>query len=136
MTPRRFARLLDTHGADPARWPQACRGAALALLDSSAEARAMRDAAAALDAALRSSLPQPDPAALARMRNRLAHAVAREPLPVPERRLLRWLRPLAPFGAGALVTLMVCGLWLGLPAAPEPDDILGAPRLMAMMELP
>ncbi len=134
MKPGRFIRLLDTHGADPARWPEAERAAALALLERSAEMRAAHDAAAALDAALRDSLPEPDPAALVRMRGRLARAMAREPLPRAEPALLRWLRPFAPFGAGALVTLMLCGVWLSRPGIPEPDEFLGAPRLMAMME--
>ena len=52
MTLDRFAVLLDAYGADPARWPDAERAAARALLDGSSEARARRDAAAALDALL------------------------------------------------------------------------------------
>jgi hypothetical protein len=52
MTLDRFAVLLDAYGADPARWPDAERAAARALLDRSSEARARRDAAAALDALL------------------------------------------------------------------------------------
>lgn len=132
-----FTRLIDTHGADPARWPPAQRPAALALLEASAEARALRDDALALDAALRDSLPGPDAAALARMRGHLARAVARSPLPQPESvpaGLLRWFRPWAPAGCGALLTLAVCGVWLSRPAQPEPDEFFGAPRLLAMME--
>jgi hypothetical protein len=129
-----LARLLEMHGADPARWPEPCRAGALALLDGSAEARARRDAAALLDQALDRSLPAPDAAALARMRSGLARAVAREPLPRVEAGWLRLLRPWAPAGAGALVTLAVCALWLSRPLPPEPDEILGAPRLMAMMD--
>src|SRR5262249_61702206 len=52
MTLDRFAVLLDAYGADPARWPDTERAAARALLDRSSEARARRDAAAALDALL------------------------------------------------------------------------------------
>jgi hypothetical protein len=52
MTLDRFAVLLEAYGADPARWPDAERAAACALLDRSSEARARRDAAAALDALL------------------------------------------------------------------------------------
>jgi hypothetical protein len=48
----RFTELLDAYGAEPRRWPSGERGAAQALLDVSAEARARLAAAAALDALL------------------------------------------------------------------------------------
>ena len=52
MTLDRLGALLDAYGARPERWPDAERPAALALLFASREARARRDAAAALDAML------------------------------------------------------------------------------------
>jgi hypothetical protein len=52
MTLDRLGQLLDAYGARPERWPDAERAAALALLFASREARARRDAAAALDSML------------------------------------------------------------------------------------
>lgn len=49
MTLKELQGLLDTHGAAPERWPADRRQAALDLLAQSAEARAMRDGAAAFD---------------------------------------------------------------------------------------
>jgi len=49
MTSDQFRRLLDTYGADPARWPPAERTAAEALIDVSADARALWLAAQRLD---------------------------------------------------------------------------------------
>jgi hypothetical protein len=48
----RFRDLLDAYGAEPLRWPDAERDAALALLETSAEARAALDAEARFDALL------------------------------------------------------------------------------------
>ncbi|MDJ0387755.1 hypothetical protein QMO56_06490 [Roseomonas sp. E05] len=131
-----FARLLDTHGADPARWPPGAIPAARALLERSATARGLQAEARVLDEALRDSLPGPAPEALARMRANVARAVARAPRPAaPERGgLLHWLRPWLPAGCGALVTLAVCGFWLSRMPQPAPEEVLGAPRMLAMME--
>jgi hypothetical protein len=52
MTLERLRQILDAYGASPERWPAAERDAALALLDSTPEARAARNVAARLDAAL------------------------------------------------------------------------------------
>lgn len=52
MTLQRLRQLLDAYGATPDRWPAEERAAALALLASSVEARAQRDAAARLDTLL------------------------------------------------------------------------------------
>ncbi|MCQ4162878.1 hypothetical protein NON00_23530, partial [Roseomonas sp. GC11] len=86
MVEAEFAALLAGHGAAPALWPAARRGAALALLERSAEARRRH-----LDAALAESLPPPDAATLARMQARLAARIARSPRPAPRGRL-DWLR--------------------------------------------
>lgn len=48
----RFTTLVGAYGADPERWPEAERAAALTLLAFSVEARALRDEAASLDALL------------------------------------------------------------------------------------
>ncbi len=52
MKPARLIELLDAYGANPLRWPKAERAAASQLLASSAEARALREQAALLDASL------------------------------------------------------------------------------------
>jgi len=131
-----FARLLNTHGADPARWPPETVPAARALLEASAPARALQERARILDEALRDSLPGPSPEALARMRAGVAQAVARAPLPAATAGggVLHWLRLWLPAGCGALITLAACGFWLSRAPQPAPDDTLGAPRVLAMMD--
>lgn len=52
MTPERLRDLLDAYGAAQAHWPRRERAAAEALIDSSAEARALLAEAAQLDALL------------------------------------------------------------------------------------
>jgi len=52
MTRDRLKKILEAYGADPARWPADERIAAQALLETSADARDARDAAARLDATL------------------------------------------------------------------------------------
>src|SRR5262245_16982872 len=52
VTIDRLGELLAAYGARPDRWPSAERAAALGLLFASREARARRDAAAALDTML------------------------------------------------------------------------------------
>lgn len=64
----RFGQLLDAYGGDPARWPEAERGAAEALLLRSAPARALQQQAAALDADLDAfQVPPPDAALRSRI---------------------------------------------------------------------
>ncbi len=129
MSIARFALLLDRRGPALARWPEAERGAAAALLAGSAEARARLEAALALDARLRRDLAQPDPAALARLQAGIARRIARAPLPDrpgPLPRLLALLRSAAPAGWGALAAMATCALWLGLsPPRTAPEDPFG-----------
>jgi hypothetical protein len=64
MTRQQFERLLETYGADTARWPDALHSAARALLAHDADARAAHAAAAQLDALLdRFAPPAPHDAA-------------------------------------------------------------------------
>ena len=53
MTMDRFKALLETYGADPARWPAGERDDALRFLAASEEARTERDEAAILDLSAR-----------------------------------------------------------------------------------
>jgi hypothetical protein len=105
MTLDRFAVLLDAYGADPARWPDAERAAARALLDRSSEARARRDAAAALDALLdRAATVEPSSALAERI---LAQAPQRPPQQPKVIRLRA--RVVAAVGLAAAASL---ALWL------------------------
>ena len=65
MSLTRFAAIVEAYGSAPQRWPGSERAAAEALLAASAEARALREAAAPLDAALSLS-PAPAPSAALR----------------------------------------------------------------------
>jgi hypothetical protein len=60
----RFETLLDAYGTEPRRWPADRRAESETLLQRSSEARAMRDAAARLDALLDTASIQPAPADL------------------------------------------------------------------------
>lgn len=109
----RFDVLLDAYGADPERWPEAERAAAMALLQRDPEARALRAQAARLDGLLALAEPvEPSPALVARI-------LAAAPAPADaKRRPLSFLRPrparvwryaaaLAPLAAAAAVALWV-----------------------------
>jgi hypothetical protein len=62
----RFRQIIAAYGADPKRWPEAERTAALVLFDDSPEAQAMCRVAGDLDAVLAASpLPQSSPELIA-----------------------------------------------------------------------
>ncbi|MBI3517071.1 MAG: hypothetical protein HY060_23820 [Proteobacteria bacterium] len=63
MTLKRFKQLLDTYGADLARWPVEERRAARALVAADPRARQARDETAELDAFLDRYAPEPASAA-------------------------------------------------------------------------
>lgn len=107
-------RLLDSYGADPARWPAERRQAALQCLEGSAEARALREEAAGLDEALdRATAPAP-----ARQLRAAVLAAATAPRP------RFWAVPIWPFGpawkpVSALAAAAILGLVAGTQV-PEP----------------
>jgi hypothetical protein len=140
MNTTRFARMLDRRGPALACWPAADRAAAKALLAVSAEARALLNAAATLDARLRRDLPGPDPEAVARLREGVARHIARSPLPAPpgwRRRLVARLRPAMPVGWGALAAMATCALWLSLsPPRGEAGRVLQEDPLSPLQTLP
>jgi len=80
MTNDELQSLLDSHGADPARWPAALRVAALGLIAADAEARATHAAAQQLDSALAdyARLAPSDDTAAARVLSRLAAPLPRQ----------------------------------------------------------
>ncbi|MBB5014680.1 hypothetical protein [Rehaibacterium terrae] len=135
LSPQRFADLLAAHGADPRRWPQAERAAALALLAASPEARRQQHEAARLDALLDAWQP---PAPSPDLRLRLLHA-----MPLPQRaesllhRLWRELggwRLAAPALAGALALGIAIGVLL--PAMEAGDDLLAEWLSLAQLDDP
>jgi len=70
----RFHRLIETHGADPQRWPAELRADAVALVASSPEARALLATARSLDDALAGWQPAPPAIDAAGLAARLAEA--------------------------------------------------------------
>jgi hypothetical protein len=112
MTVVRLHALLDAYGADPARWPAAEREAALGLLARSPEARAYRDAAARLDAALDAAPPADAPS---------ADVVARVLRAAPRRRWIRIERIVAVAAPLAAAAGLV--LWLVRAPAPAPPAL-------------
>ena len=120
MSPEDFSRLLDTHGADPERWPEAQRAAAQALCEVSTAARGQWMAAKRLDVLLAAGrAPPPDPARQARI---VAGAMAR--LRARAEPLLdwRWLfpRPIGAAFAASLVVGWLVGVGWGESALPLP----------------
>lgn len=128
MTPARFAALLDAYGADPGRWPEGERAAALAFLEADPAARQARADAARLDAVLDRAPVEPPSAAL--MDRVLAAAPAARPAPLEDERatgpggkFFGWLGALVP-GAGAwqptaaLAAALVLGLAVGYATTP------------------
>lgn len=139
MTPSRFARLLDTHGPHPERWPAARRAGSAALLATSAEAKALLAAAQSLDARLGTDLPHPASDAVVRLRAAVAWQIARTPLPAassPWTRVWELLRPAVPAGWGALAAMATCALWLSLAAAPAIGDPLAPLQALPIAEDP
>ncbi len=116
MESRRLAEILDAYGADPGRWPDAERDAVRALLADSAEATALRDAAAALDTVLNAvAAPAPSPELMAAILASAAPSGWRS-----------WVAGFWPFGpvwqpVSALATAAVLGIAIGAAA---PSTIL------------
>ncbi|UCH73811.1 MAG: hypothetical protein JSU82_16040 [Rhodospirillales bacterium] len=116
MDEARLAVILEAYGADSRRWPEDERAAARALLAGSAEARALRDAAEALDTLLDvPAPPAPSPELMAAI------------LAAAERPSWRqWLVDLWPIGpiwqpASAFAAAIVLGIAIGVGA---PDLVL------------
>jgi hypothetical protein len=112
VTIDRLRDLLDAWGTAEDRWPADERAAALALIASSPDARALRDEAARLDALLDAD-PADAPSDLL-----IARVLAGAPKPAPAHRVrgVRWLVPLA-MAAG------LAWLWLGRGVAPAPEPL-------------
>jgi len=123
MTPERARRILESYGAEPARWPAAERAALAALLAAEPALAGAARGEAALDRLLAGAEPQPAPvpAGLAqRIRGRARAAVQRRPLHEMLFGLLpkgwRWA-PAAAMGCAAMVGFLL-GLGLAQPVPP------------------
>ncbi|HVW93881.1 MAG TPA: hypothetical protein VHB74_14900 [Devosia sp.] len=118
MTPERFAELAETYGAEPRRWPEAVRAAALAFMEGRPEeAEAALAPARRLDAALDSyAVPVPDA--------RLARAIAATAPPsratTQRIRFRQGVRLLALGLAGALSGALA--IWVLIPPSMPVDD--------------
>lgn len=112
MTLERLTAIIDAYGANPERWPDAERAGGLALLARSPEARAVRDAAAMLDALLdRVPAAASDPELAERV---IAQAPRAKVVPLrPKRRLM-------PVAAVALAAAATLAVWLVRRPAPVP----------------
>jgi hypothetical protein len=119
VTLARLTILLDAYGATPDCWPEEERTAALALIETSAEARMLMADAAALDSLL-DKIPEPEVSAA------LTSRVRSMALPVPETKsiglfshLADYLRPKTSFGfQGAVAMAGVLGMVAGIGVAP------------------
>jgi len=120
----RFRALIAAYGARPELWPDAERAAALSLRDASAEARALFDAEAALDATL-GALPEADvaPDFLRRLNE--------VPLRAPQKR--RWFAlPGVWIPAVSWAFAAVLGLGLGFSSDLLETDEADATRVAAV----
>lgn len=123
ITLARLRALLDSYGADPTRWPADERVAALVLLQADPQARALREEAARLDAALDGWVIAAPSAGLA------ARVLASAPAPREH-----WLRRLwediggwrlaAPAFAASLALGALLPYWLDGGGADLPDEDL------------
>jgi hypothetical protein len=78
MSPTEFQSLLDTYGADPARWPAAHRTPMLAVIERNPQARALLREAQALDRVL-DTAPRVDPVRHPRIQSRILAAAIASP---------------------------------------------------------
>ena len=128
MNRERFFSIVDAYGAEPRRWPEAERAAALAHLEADGEAAARVREAAGLDAVLDESRPLAPSAAL---RSRVVAAAPRARRS-PAR--LGWWAP----GAG-LVAAGVAGLMFGAallaPQEVQTDMLLADSEAYDLLEV-
>ena len=103
MTLERLQELLQVHGGDPERWPEAERQQALALCERDPEAAVLYRSARVLDGLLSEAL-SPEPSA--QLVRRVAEIPIRHPRAAPER--MWW-----PFG-GVVRTMLAAAFTLGL----------------------
>jgi hypothetical protein len=128
MTRERLQIFLDSHGADPARWPESERAKAERLIASEAEARAMFEATQRLDAMLarHTQITQDNDDAVARVTKRLASPLPRQKVPFWRwpTVLLDWEFTPAWPRVAALACCAALGFFIGIAGLDRPFDRL------------
>lgn len=120
MTPDIFKALAETYGGELRRWPQACGGAAAALLKRVPHLEASLTAETELDAWLAADTP---PAMSATLRRRMIGAALADAR-AGEGYRLSWLTRLGL--AGACAAGLLVGVLAGPPAAGDQATLLNA----------
>jgi hypothetical protein len=121
----RFAAILDTYGALPARWPAIERPAALALLRLSEEARALRIQAGRLDLVLdklRPPLPSSMPGSRLRRRGPAAARARWQQQGGPKRLRLPRVGSALGYAAVGLIAFII-GFAAALPLHRDPGPL-------------
>ena len=144
MSLKRFRAMADSYGADLRRWPAERRTEAQALLDGSAQARAILDEARALDQAIeaagryeadRLGIAGEEDAALARLRAVVRARLAAPASPRRPAALGAWLQDAMVgqrswFGMAAGGIAVIAGLMIGsMDLTPPAQD-----NLLSMLE--
>jgi len=128
MELERFNSLVDAYGGDEAAWPAAERDAARSLLAAEPQARALQQAAQALDRELALFRVAPPPS--------IDLILAARPQPGALERLLAWLVPAAPgqLWRPALAAMLPLALGVvlgaGLPASLDAEGWEQQERLL------
>ena len=137
----RFKAIVEAYGADPLRWPDAERPAALRFLAKDSRARAWLDEARALDGLLDAGLetagPEAEQAQLDRVLGRMllkpaTNVVAfprRQVLPRADRRVLPWL------WTGIGLAACIAGATIGTKVGLSSMDDVRAQRVLDLAQL-
>ena len=128
FTREALADLLDRHGSDPERWPEATREPALAFLEADADAQRLLAEARALDAAL-DALPTPPMPA--RLPQRVREALPRDFAEV----VLDWFGANFWRPAGFALAPLLVGFALGSTQQEGTGDLEDAVTLLAFSEV-
>ena len=130
MSQAQFQIFLDSHGADPARWPPAQREQAVRLIAQDKAARDLFEAARRLDAMLArfNRATDEDAAAAARVLTRLSAPLPRQKVPLWRLPavLLDWQFAPAWPRVAALACCLAIGFMVGLAGLDRPYDHLDA----------
>ncbi len=128
FTTAALADLLDRHGSNPERWPEALRAPALALVRTDTDAERLLDEARALDAAL-DALPAP--AMPARLPRQVLDALPRDFAEVA----LEWLAANFWRPVGFALAPLLVGFALGNAQQDGTGDLEDAVTLFAFDEV-
>ena len=128
FTREALADLLDRHGSDPERWPEAKREPALALVEADADARRLFTEARTLDAALDAL---PTPAMPSRLPQRVLDALPRDFGEI----VLDWFGANFWRPAGFALAPLLVGFALGSTQQEATGDLEDAVTLLAFSEV-